>query len=259
MTQDRINPDEGVAVVTGAGSGLGRALTIELSAHGFSVVAIGRRRAALEETQVMATGAPVHVMALDVGKVDQVADAFAKMRAKHGPVAVLINNAAVYPRRDILDETPSSFMDVVNINLGGLFACSHAVLPDMVDRGRGRILNVSTFADIAPLPASAAYSVSKGAARILTRALVADLGDRFPGIVIGDWMPGMLATGMGIPDGLKPDVAAKWGVDLALRCDPTFTGTVFEQNREMLPGRGIKGRIKDLVLLRKRPVARILD
>ncbi|KAG1715215.1 Gluconate 5-dehydrogenase [Nymphon striatum] len=165
MTQDRINPDEGVAVVTGAGSGLGRALTIELSARGFSVVAIGRRRAALEETQVMATGAPVHVMALDVGKVDQVADAFAKMRDKHGPVAVLINNAAVYPRRDILEETPSSFMDVVNINLGGLFACSHAVLPDMVDRGRGRILNVSTFADIAPLPASAAYSVSKGAAR----------------------------------------------------------------------------------------------
>jgi len=165
----------------------------------------------------------------------------------------LINNAAVYPRRDFLEETGASFMDSIATNLGGTVACSRAALNSMVETGQGRILNVATFADLAPLPASSAYSVSKGAARILTRALVSDLGDRFPGIVISDWMPGMLATRMGIADGLAPHVSARWGAELALWHDPSLNGTTFEMDREILPPRGLKGKLKDLLLLRKTP------
>ena len=184
-----------------------------------------------------------------------VAAAFAALPA---PVTHLINSAAVYPRRDILDETPASFAATVAINLGGVVACTDAALRQMVQTGVGRIMNVSTFADIAPLPASAAYAVSKGAARIFTRALVADLGDRLPRIVINDWMPGMLATGMGIADGLDPAVAARWGAELVLMDDPTLTGTVWEMDRELLPPRSFKGRIKDRLLLRPRQKPRRL-
>ena len=88
--------------------------------------------------------------------------------------------------------------------------------------------------------------------------LIADLGDRFPGIVITDWMPGMLRTSMGTPDGLPPEQAAAWGVALALNADPALTGATFEMDREVLPPRGLKGKLKDLVLMRRRRPRRIV-
>lgn len=88
-----------------------------------------------------------------------------------------------------------------------------------------------------------AYAVSKGAGRILTRALVADLGDRFPDIVIGDWIPGALNTGMGLPEGIEPARAARWGANLALWTDRTLNGTIFSENREHLPAPSFKRRL----------------
>jgi NAD(P)-dependent dehydrogenase (short-subunit alcohol dehydrogenase family) len=241
------------AVVTGAGGGLGRALAIELVRRGVTVVGFGRRLQALDETRRIA-GPEFTPMVVDVADPAAVAAAFAALPA---PVTLLINNAAVYPRRDILDETPGSFRDTLSINLGGVIACTDAALRQMVVTGRGRIMNVSTFADVAPIPTSAAYAVSKGAARIYTRAIVADLADRFPHIVINDWMPGMLDTGMGVTDGLDPAIAARWGAELALRNDPSLTGTVFEMDREVLPPRSLQGRIKDRLLLPRRQAPRL--
>ncbi len=235
----------GQAVVTGAGGGLGREIALALVARGVRVAGLGRRQSALDETAALA-GAGFSAHICDVADPTAVAATFKTI----GPVSLLVNNAAVYPRRDFLDETGESFMHSVNVNLGGVVACSRAALDGMVQTGIGRIINVATFADIAPLAASSAYSVSKGAARVLTRALVADLGDRFPDIVISDWMPGMLATDMGIADGLDPAISAKWGAALALWHDRSLNGAVFEMSREILPPRGLKGKIKDLVLLR---------
>lgn len=246
----KLTPDHGIAIITGAGSGLGRALAKHLTDDGFTVAGFGRRQAALEETQAIC-GQKFLPIALDISKPGDVTQAIDDLAATK-PLAMLINNAAVYPHRDFLDETPESFAATMNINLGGVVNCSHAALRQMVKTGQGRILNVATFADLNPLPTAGAYSVSKGAARILTRALIADLGDRFPGICIGDWMPGMLKTDMGIPDGLPPEQAARWGATLATHADPSLTGTVFEMDREVLPPRGLKGKIKDIVLLRRR-------
>ncbi len=237
---------QGLAVVTGAGGGLGRALALELVRQGVRVAGLGRGKAALQETASLA-GENFTAHVCDVADPAAVRTVFEEL----GPVHLLINNAAVYPRRDFLEESAEGFMHSVNINLGGVVACTGCALESMVETGVGRIVNVATFADIAPLPASAAYAVSKGAARVLTRALVADLGDRFPDIVISDWMPGMLATGMGIEDGLAPEVSARWGVAFALWHERSLNGAVFEMEREILPPRGIKGKVKDLILLRK--------
>ena len=247
-----IDLTDGVCVVTGAGRGLGRAMAIELCSRGVQVVGLGRNVADLRAVSPVA-GPGFHAVTCDVSDTAQVAAAFSNI-ATIGPVSILINNAAVYPRRDFLEEDTDSFMRSVAVNLGGTVACTRHALEVMVDRGFGRILNVATFADIAPLPASSAYAVSKGAARIFTRALVADLGDRFPDIVIGDWMPGMLATTMGIPDGLDPAQSAKWGATLALWHDPSLTGTVFEMDRELPPQRSLKRRLLDKALLRKQVI-----
>ncbi|WP_197918940.1 SDR family oxidoreductase [Thiosulfatihalobacter marinus] len=244
-----------MAVITGAGSGLGRALAIELCRRGVPVAGLGRRADALDETAALA-GDDFFPIPCDVSDPASVAAAFDAI-GKHGTVSILINNAGVYPHRDIMDESPDSFMQTLAINLGGTVACTRAALNDMAEIGTGRILNVSSFSDIAPPPCSAAYSVSKGACTIFSRALVADLGDRFPGIVVSTWMPGMLATDMGVPDGLDPALAATWGAALALWQDPSLNGAVFEMDREILPPRGMKSRLRDALLLRRRQPRRI--
>lgn len=256
MTNPAKKLQDGIAVVTGAGSGLGRALAIELAEKGMRVVGFGRRKNALQETCNLIPDERFHPMVVDVADADAVRKAFADID-KRGDVTILINNAGVFPRRDCLDETAESFMHTVAINLGGTFSCSRAALETMTKTGVGHIINVSSFADLAPMPAAAAYSVSKGAGQILTRALVADLGDRFPAIVINTWMPGMLATEMGIPDGLAPKVSAGWGVKLALWHDPELNGAVFEQDYEILPPRSLKRRIKDRLLGRGRTPRRL--
>lgn len=245
-----------LAIVTGAGGGLGRALSHELAGEGLVVAGIGRDAVALAKTGMSCDGR-FHPVIADIADPAQVARAFTEID-KIGTVTILINNAAVYPRRDILDETPDSFAATVATNLGGVVASTHEALARMVETGRGRIVNVASMADVAPLPGSAAYSVSKGAARIYTRALVADLQDRFPGIVISDWLPGMLATRMGVSEGLAPGDAARWGARLAMWNDRSLNGTVWEMNRELLPPRGLKGRIRDRILGRKR-ISRVLD
>lgn len=246
-----------VTIVTGAGAGLGRALALELCRRGHTVAGFGRGEGSLDGTADRA-GPLFHGMTLDVADAGSVADACAWIGSALGPVMRLINNAAVYPRRDFLDETPGSFMHSVAINLGGVVACTAAVLPGMVERGVGRIVNVATFADLAPLPTSSAYSVSKGAARIFTRALIADLGDRFPGIVINDWMPGILATRMGMADGLDPAIAARWGAELALMQDRSLMGTIWERDRELLPPRSFKRRLLERVTFQMPPAPRRL-
>lgn len=245
-----------VAVVTGAGTGLGRALARGLAARGVKVAALGRRLEPLQETA--AGHEDILPVVCDVSDPLALDAAFAEVRAALGPVLLLINNAAVYPRRDVFEESHASFMETVATNLGGSFGATRLALEDMAEAGFGRIVNVTSFADIAPLPASGAYSASKGAQRILTRALVADLADRLPDIVINDWLPGMLATEMGVPDGLDPKVAADWGVRLALWHERSLNGTTFEMMRELPPARGLKARVKDKLLMRRKAKPRQL-
>ena len=146
------NTQPAVAVVTGASLGLGRDLAIGLAKRGMAVAGIARSADTLAENLA---GHPVHGVAADVSDPAEVARAFAEIRDTLGNPTLLINNAAVYPHRDVLDETPDSFMSTMAINLGGTFACCHEVLPAMVEKGRGRIINVATFADLRAAPLSA--------------------------------------------------------------------------------------------------------
>lgn len=247
-----------VAVVTGAGRGLGRALSEELAARGARVAGIGRSAESLAAT-AEAIGATFLPVVADIADPEAVSRAFSEIDAALGPPDILINNAAVYPRRDILEETPETYMATVAINLGGMVAATHEALARMVDRGEGRIVNVTSFAGRKPAALSSAYSVTKGAARIYTAALVADLGDRFPGIVVTDWIPGALATTMGIPEGHDPRQAARWGAALALWRDRSLNGAVFVENREELPPRSRKRRLFDRVTGRVRTPRRLPD
>jgi NAD(P)-dependent dehydrogenase (short-subunit alcohol dehydrogenase family) len=234
---------DGIIVVTGASEGLGRALSMALVAKGLHVAGISRRIDALKNLEKTLDQGLFLPVCADVSSPEVVAAAFSEIRATGRPVTGLINNAAVYPHRDILDETAESFMQTVAINLGGPLFCAQEALKDMTSQGFGRIVNIGSYADIAPAPVSAAYSVSKGAARILTRALIADLAERFPDIVINDWMPGVLNTKMGLQEGLNPADVAQWGAKLVLWHDRALMGLVFEQDRSVLPHTSFKRRL----------------
>lgn len=239
-----------IAVITEAGWGIGRALAVALARQGIPV-------AGLSQSAYVPAADGITPILADVRDAEQVSRAFAEIRARLGSPTILINNSETYPDRDILDETPDSFMDTVRLNLGGAFNCCHAVLSDMVERGYGRIINVVTFADVQPAPLAAGYSVSKGALRILTRALVADLGDRFPQIVINDWVPGTHVPRKGIPDGVDPEVAAAWGARLALMRSPEINGMVFLRDQEHVQPLSLRGRVKDRMLGRRRTQVRL--
>ncbi|WP_299609903.1 SDR family NAD(P)-dependent oxidoreductase [uncultured Tateyamaria sp.] len=238
-------PAPEVAVVTGAGRGLGRHLALELAAQGLSVAALGRKMVDLETlaTETASNGGTVLPVLADVSDMAALRAAFDRIDAELGPVDILFNNAAVYPHRDFLDETPESFQHVMDINLGGTLTCAMLALERMVPRGRGRIINVATFAGNDPTYLASAYSVSKGACRILTKSMVRDLGDRFHDILINDWVPGALQTEMGLPDGTDPAVAAKWGVALALWHDQDLNGVTFDRDCEQLPVLSLKRRL----------------
>lgn len=238
-----------IAVITEAAGGIGEALALALVRLGVMVAGLSRQAFQPTDDRIL----PIVADVRDPGDVTR---AFHDIRARLGTPTILINNSETYPDRDILDETPASFMETVQLNLGGAVNCCHAVLPDMVAAGRGRIVNIVTFADVEPVPLAAGYSVSKGALRIYTRALVADLGDRFPGIVVNEWVPGTHQPRKGIPDGVDPKLAAEWGARLALMKSPEINGLVFLRDREHAVPQSLKGRVKDRLLGRARaPVA----
>lgn len=236
-------PAPAIALVTGAGRGLGRALALELAARGLRVAAMGRTGADLETLAQQEGQGRIYPVVADVADAQALRAGFEAIDRDLGPVDTVINNAAVYPHRDFLEETPESFQQTLAINLGGMVAVSQLSLARMVEAGQGRIVNVTSYADRRPVQLSSAYSVSKGAGRILTRAMVADLGDRFPDIVINDWIPGALNTAMGIPEGHEVAEAAKWGAGLALWRARDLNGVVFVENREELPALSFKRRL----------------
>jgi NAD(P)-dependent dehydrogenase (short-subunit alcohol dehydrogenase family) len=165
-----------VAVVTGAGSGLGRSIAHALLADGFRVALLGRRRAPLEETAAPAPERAL-VVPTDVADEAQVATAFEAVVSAWGRLDVLVNNAGVFgPAGDIDEIGVDEWRRTVDVNLTGAFLCAREafrIMRHQNPRG-GRIINNGSIAAHVPRPRSVAYSASKHAVTGLTRSLALD-------------------------------------------------------------------------------------
>jgi NAD(P)-dependent dehydrogenase (short-subunit alcohol dehydrogenase family) len=162
-----------IAVVTGAGSGIGRAAARALISAGWSVVAAGRREAPLAETLDGSEGLAVPT---DVTDPDSVASLFTKTLQRHGRVDLLFNNAGVGLSKPIRDISYEEWTRVVNTNLTGSFLCAQAAFRAMAEqdpRG-GRIINNGSLSAYVPRPHSIAYTATKHAVTGLTRSLSLD-------------------------------------------------------------------------------------
>src|SRR3954462_4012399 len=159
-----------IAVVTGAGSGIGRAAARALIAAGWSVVAAGRREAPLTETLDGADGLAVPT---DVTDPDSVASLFTKAQQRFGRVDLLFNNAGVGLTKPIAEISYEEWSAVVDTNLTGSFLCAQAAFRVMAaqDPRGGRIINNGSLSAYVPRPQSIAYTATKHAITGLTRSL----------------------------------------------------------------------------------------
>lgn len=240
-----------VAIVSGAGSGLGRALCRQLAARGDMVVGIGRREQALHETGEGLPEGRYRAVAGDVADPAAMAAIVERVVAEHGRVDALVANAAVYPRRSIEASDPLDWMGVLHINVGGVFNLARAVLPAMKSAAHGRIVVVGSFAHVAPIADSSAYSASKAATSALTRSIAAEVGPDYPDILVNEWVPGSLRTEMGVPDGIPPEVAARWGLDLIDASAGGATGRVYNGRDLVEPPQSLKRRVLNRLRLRR--------
>lgn len=164
----------GHIVITGAGSGIGRATARAFMAAGWHVALIGRRRAALEET---AAGADALILPADVGEPAEVEAAFATLERDWGRLDVLFNNAGISVKAAPIDEIPvEDWLRLERVNITGMFLCARAAF-GLMRRQRpqgGRIINNGSISAHAPRPGSVPYTTSKHAVTGLTKTLSLD-------------------------------------------------------------------------------------
>jgi NAD(P)-dependent dehydrogenase (short-subunit alcohol dehydrogenase family) len=183
-----------VAVVTGAGGGIGRATAIELGRRGATVVANYRRSRDGAESaarELRDAGVTAATVACDVSKAGDVREMFAGIERDFGRVDILVNNAAIFSslRPKPFEQIDSAeFRRVMDVNVLGLFLCCKAVTPAFERQGAGRIVNISSGVAFKGNPLMAHYVASKGAVVSLTRALATELGPR--GILVNSVAPG---------------------------------------------------------------------
>jgi NAD(P)-dependent dehydrogenase (short-subunit alcohol dehydrogenase family) len=171
------------AVVTGGGSGIGQAVAQRLRADGLDVATIDLRPS---DADLAFTA--------DVTDRSQVDAAVSAIRARLGPVAILVNAAGLDGFKRFTDITFEEWQRVVDVNLNGVFHCIQAVLPDMVDAGWGRIVNISSSSTHSGTPYMSHYVAAKSAVNGLTKSLALEYGPA--GITVNAVPPGFIDTPM---------------------------------------------------------------
>lgn len=213
--------DTRVAVVSGAGTGLGRAIATALRAGGFAVALLGRTGATLEETARLSAAAdagPVLALPTDVTSASDVDAAFAAVRDAWGRVDLLVNNAGRWGPAGPVDEIDvEEWRATVDVNLTGMFLCARAAFAAMRSQRPvgGRIVNNGSISAHTPRPGTAAYTATKHAVTGLTKALSLDgrpFGIRCSQIDVGNAATDMTARmAEGVPQ-----------ADGSVRAEPTF-------------------------------------
>ena len=182
------------ALVTGSSRGIGRALAAGLANRGCTVVLNGRDPERLEQTRsdLGTNGAVVHAAAFDVTDPESVANGVAAVTKAHGPIDILVNNTGMQHRAPVTDFADDDWHRLLETNLSGAFYVTRSVARGMVERGAGKIVNICSLQSEVARPGIAAYSATKGALKMLTKGLCADLGPH--GIQVNGIGPGYFET-----------------------------------------------------------------
>jgi NAD(P)-dependent dehydrogenase (short-subunit alcohol dehydrogenase family) len=228
MTTQRTDLAGQVALVTGGGRGIGRAVAIALAQAGAAVAVLARSADQLAETvrAVTAAGGRAVACVADVTDGGAVEAAVARVERELGPIDLLVNNAgAGGPIEPLAESDPDDWWRCVEVNLRGPLLCSRAVLPGMIARRRGRIVNVASGAGTRAIPTLSAYVTSKAALIRMTETLAAEVQGY--GVRVFAIQPGTVRTAM---------TESALNSEEARRLLPWFV-EVFERGQDLPPDR----------------------
>lgn len=187
-----------VALITGAGRGIGRATAIALAAEGVHVGLVGRTLENLENVQeeLKQYGVKTAVAAANVSDIDEITKAVESIRGELGPIDILLNNAGISKFGSFMELTPEEWTNILNVNVNGVYYTTRAVLPEMIERGSGDIINISSTAGQKGGAVTSAYSASKAAVIGLSESLMMEV--RKHNIRVTTLTPSTVATDMAV-------------------------------------------------------------
>jgi NAD(P)-dependent dehydrogenase (short-subunit alcohol dehydrogenase family) len=187
------NTNQRVAIVTGGGSGIGLAIAEKFTCSGIETVIVGRDEQKLSKAKAQ-LGEHCHPMTCDVSNLASVPALVEKVIAKFGQIDILVNNAGINMKKDFTEVTDEDFQQIITTNLCSVFTLSREVVKEMLKKGSGTIINISSMAAQYGLPRVIAYSASKTAIDGMTRAMAVELSPK--GIRINAIAPGFIETDM---------------------------------------------------------------
>jgi len=186
--------DNKVAIITGAGSGMGEATALLFAKEGASVICIDVRNAENTAKHIIDAGGKAVGVTCDVSKLEDWANVLKITLDNYKHVDILCNVAGIAHSGTVVDVTEQDFKRVIDVNLLGVFLGMKTVIPEFIKNGAGKIVNVSSLSAHCGLPGLLAYTASKGGVCALTRQAAVEYAKN--NIQINAVSPGMVATGM---------------------------------------------------------------
>ena len=227
--------DSPVAIITGAGSGIGRAISLHLAGENHRLVIVGRTESTLRETRDLINSdhnpsPEILIVTSDIGVPDQPAIIVEQVMSRFGRVDVLINNAASGPLAPVEELDEQELHQTFEVNLFGPMRLISCLWPVFLEQGSGCVINISSMATVSPFPGLSIYAASKSGLESMTRSIHNEGADK--GITAWSIAPGAVETSMlrslisreDLPTEmtLSPDDVARVVVDCVLgrRCEP---------------------------------------
>ena len=187
--------EDQVAIVTGGGRGIGRAICLALAREGADIVIAARTVSEIEETSklVKELGSRALAISTDVRKEDDVVHLISKAMNSFGKIDILVNDAGVAYRKSLVETSSQEYDEIIDTNVKGTFLCTKYALPHMLENDTGRIINLSSGAGKQGIPQLFVYCASKFAIIGMTESLAYEVGDRMRVYAV---CPGRVDTGM---------------------------------------------------------------
>jgi len=223
-----LNMDIKNIVLTGASRGIGESTALKLADNDFNVFGFGRDIERLELLKSKGHGR-IFTFQVDVTKPDQIQKAYEEIEKNHGPIDVLINNAGIYQGIDFYKQDIDQISKIIDTNLKGALFCTRLILPYMMSRKKGRIINISSVSGTRGIPLEVAYGASKHGMIGMADALAQEVKPY--GIIISTICPGAVDTPLWYGDSpyhgdinevMKPEEIAECILYLLKQSDQTI-------------------------------------